>query len=102
MSFNAERGREMKNLENFLKQVKICERAEEKFGKDYINKQYGERFSRMMDFDSADQIFNLRFDDFLASDDENFYHDVFGIWSNSNRETYPCTFGMFVPRFSGR
>ena len=86
--------------ERFLKFVKICERAEEKFGKTVINNRYGERFNRMMDLQSADEIFNLRIDEFLVANDEDFYHDVFGIWTESNRETYPCTFGLFVPRFA--
>ena len=90
------------NKERFLKLVKICERAEEKFGKAVINNRYGERVNRMMDLQSADEIFNLRIDEFLAADDEDFYHDVFGIWTESNRETYPCTFGLFVPRFAGK
>ena len=87
--------------ERFLKLIKICERAEEKFGKAFINNRYGERVNRMMDLQSADEIFNLRIDEFLVADDEDFYHDVFGIWTESNRETYPCTFGLFVPRFAG-
>lgn len=90
----------MNKKERFLKLVKICERAEEKFGKTVINNRYGERFNRMMDLQSADEIFNLRLDEFLVANDEDFYHDVFGIWTESNRETYPCTFGLFVPRFA--
>ena len=87
--------------ERFLTLVKICERAEKGLGKETVNR-YGSRMSRLMDLENADNTFNLRLDEFLNADDENFYHDVFGIWSNSNRETYPCTFGLFVPRFSGR
>ena len=56
--------------------------------------------SRLMDLQSADKEFNLRLDEFLNADEENFAHDVFGIWRESNRETYPCTFGFFVPRFA--
>lgn len=88
--------------ENFLKCVKICERAEKAIGKDIINRVYGLRASRMMDLESAVMVFNLQVDELLKSDDEDFYHDVCGIWRESNRETYPCTFGMFVPRFAGK
>ena len=86
--------------ESFMKMVKICERAEKEFPT--VTNLLGNRPSRMMDLESADQRFNLRLDDLLTADDENFFHDILGIWSNSNRETYPCTFGLFVPRFSGR
>lgn len=86
--------------ERFMKLVKICERAEDNLGEEYVN-HFGSRASRLMDLESADKEFNLRLDEFLKADKENFYHDVIGIWGNSNRETYPCTFGIFVPRFSG-
>lgn len=55
----------------------------------------------MMDIESADKQFNLRLDDWLNADDENFFHDFFGIITESDRSTYPCTFGLFVPRFAG-
>ena len=90
------------NNSRFLTLVKICERAEEALGKENVNNTYGDRMSRLMDLESADNTFNLRLNEFLNADDENFYHDVFGIWSEANRATYPCTFGLFVPRFSGR
>ena len=88
------------NKERFMKLVKICERAEKEMPT--VTEMFGDRMNRMMDLESADQIFNLRLDEFLNADDENFCHDVFGIWRESNRETYPCTFGLFVPRFKGR
>ena len=88
------------NKERFKKLVAICERAERDYG-ELVNR-FGARVSRMMDLQSADEEFNLRLDEFLNADEENFTHDIFGIWSESNRETYPCTFGFFVPRFSGR
>ncbi len=91
----------MKDINNFLKCVKICNRAEEKLGKDFLDTRYGIRSSRMMDLASADEVFNLRLDELLKADDENFFHDVLGLWKESNRETYPCTFGLFVPRFAG-
>lgn len=87
-------------MEKIRKFASICERAENDFGKHFINKQFGSRMSRMIDLESADQLFNLRLDDLLAADDENFYHDVFGIWRESDRSTYPATFGLFVPRFA--
>ena len=87
------------NKERFIKLVAICERAEREYPT--ITKWYGERVSRLMDLQSADKEFNLRLDEFLNADEENFAHDVFGIWRESNRETYPCTFGLFVPRFAG-
>ena len=88
------------NKERFIKLISICERAEREYPT--ITKWYGERVSRMMDLQSADEEFNLRLDEFLNAHEENFAHDVFGIWRESNRETYPCTFGFFVPRFSGK
>ena len=88
------------NKERFIKLVAICERAERDYG-ELVNR-FGARVSRMMDLQSADEEFNLRLDEFLNADEEDFTHDVFGIWNESNRETYPCTFGFFVPRFSGR
>ena len=86
--------------DRFLKLVKICERAEKEAPETIA--MFGDRMSRMMDLESADKQFNLRLDELLEADDENFFHDVIGIWKESNRRTYPCTFGMFVPRFSRR
>ena len=86
--------------ENFLKHVSICEKVEKEIGKEKIDRLYGKRFSRLMDLASADIVFNMRLDDLMNADDENFYHDVLGLWEHSNRETYPCTFGTFVPRFA--
>lgn len=84
--------------ERFMKLVKICERAE----RDYptMSKLLGNRASRLIDLQTADEIFNLRLDEFLNADEENFCHDVFGIWKESDRSTFPCTFGLFVPRFA--
>ena len=74
--------------------VSICERAEKQGYK-------GERISLIMDIESADNVFNLRLDDWLNSDDANFAHDINGIISNIERTTFPATeFGFFVPRFS--
>ena len=87
--------------ERFLKLVQICKMAEDKVGKEWIDGRFGSRASRMMDLQSADEEFHLRLDELAEAGDEDFYHDVFGIWRESCRETYPCTFGLFVPRFSG-
>ena len=83
------------NKNNIRKYVAICERAECKYPT--VNK---DRFSIMMDIESADMEFNLRLDDWLAADDLNFYHDFFGIIRESDRSTFPAAFGCFVPRFS--
>lgn len=84
------------NKENIRKYVAICERAEREY---HAVKK--DRFSIMMDIESADMEFNLRLDDWLAADDLDFYHDFFGIIRESDRSTFPATFGCFVPRFSG-
>ena len=83
------------NRERMNKYVAICERAE----KAYPNVK-ADRFSNMMDIESADNQFNLRLDEWLTADDENFFHDFFGITTESDRSTFPCTFGLFVPRFA--
>ena len=85
------------NRDNLDKYVAICERAE----KIYPELKKG-RMSNIMDIESADAQFNLRLDDWLQSDTENFLHDFFGITTESDRSTYPCTFGLFVPRFAGK
>ena len=88
--------------ERFAKIVEVCDMAEALYGKEACNK-FGDRISRMMDLQSADKEFNLRLDEMLKlSMTYDFAHDIFGIWTESNRETYPATFGLFVPRFSGR
>lgn len=87
----------MKNKERYMMYVKIAERAE-KMG---IYK--GERFTLIMDLESADNHFNLRLEDFLNADDFNFAHDVVGIVNNVNRAEFPSKdFGFFLPRFSGK
>ena len=85
--------------ERFMKLVKICERAEDNLGEEYVN-HFGSRASRLMDLESADKEFNLRLDELLKADDEDFYHDVLGIWRESDRTEFPCTFGFFVPRYA--
>ena len=79
--------------------VAICKRAEKESS---TAQSFGSRMSRMMDLESADERFNLKLEDLLNADNENFFHDVFGIWRESDRSTYPATFGLFVPRFAGK
>lgn len=63
----------------------------------------GNPLNAIIDIDSADQKFNLRLDDFLNADEENFKHDFAGIQRNIVRNQYPAIdFGDFVPRFAGR
>lgn len=83
-------------MKDIKKYVAICERAEREYPEMKKN-----RLSIMMDIESADVAFNLRLDDWLKADDENFYHDFFGIIRESDRSTFPATFGMWVPRFGG-
>lgn len=85
----------MKTKEKFMMYVKIAQRAE---GMDLYN---GERSTFLMDLESADNVFNLRLEDFLNANDVNFAHDVVGIVNNVNRNEFPATdFGLFVPRYS--
>lgn len=87
------------NKERYSKYVGIMVRATVM---GYMNEADG--CSTMMDIESADRKFNLRLDDWLASDDFNFAHDFLGIRKNINRcDGFPATdFGFFVPRFAGR
>ena len=56
----------------------------------------------MMDLESADETFHVRWDDLLAADDFNFVHDVCGIRSHIVRDDFPShDFRYFVPRFAG-
>lgn len=55
----------------------------------------------MMDLDSADQTFHIRWDDLLSADDFNFVHDFCGIRHHIVRDVFPShDFGYFVPRFA--
>lgn len=85
----------MKTKEKFMTYVKIAQRAEE------MGIYNGNRMSLLMDLESADEMFNLRLDDFLNADNFNFAHDVVGIVNNINRNEFPAKdFGLFVPRFA--
>lgn len=82
------------NREKMDLYVKICERAERQ---GYT----GDRMSLMMDIESADNVFNLRLEDWLNADDMNFVHDINGIVNCIVRDSFPSTnFGLFVPRFA--
>lgn len=85
----------MKTKEKFMTYVKIAQRAEE------MGIYNGNRMNLLMDLGSADEMFNLRLDDFLNADNFNFAHDVVGIVNNINRNEFPAKdFGLFVPRFA--
>ena len=80
--------------EKLILMMRICQRAEQ-LG--YV----GDRQTLLMDLESADAVFNMRFQDMLNANDINFLHDIVGITSNIVRDTYPATdFGCFVPRFA--
>lgn len=85
----------MKNKERFMMYVEIAKRAEE------MEIYKGERFTFLMDLESADNVFNLRLEDLLNADDLNFAHDIVGIVNNINRAEFPAKdFGLFVPRYA--
>lgn len=77
----------------FMTYVKIAQRIE---GMGYK----GERFSLLMDIENADKVFNLKLEELLNADDENFVHDVIGIVNNIDRRN-PTDFNFFVPRYAG-
>lgn len=86
----------MKTKERFLMYVKVAQRAE---GMGIYN---GERSTLLMDIESTDNAFNLRLEDMLEADDENFAHDIVGIVNNIDRSTFPAIdFNLFVPRYAG-
>lgn len=81
--------------ERFLTYVKICERAEQMGICD------GDRADALMDIESADQVFHLRLEEWLAAGDFDFAHDFGGIRKNIVRNHFPATnFGLFLPRFA--
>ncbi len=61
----------------------------------------GTRCTQMMDIDNADQQFNLRLDEFLNADDENFVHDFCGIQRHMDRIQCKVV-DFFLPRFAGK
>lgn len=50
----------------------------------------GERLSLLMDIESADEKFNLRLEEWLAADDFNFIHDLYGIMDHIVRDKFPA------------
>jgi hypothetical protein len=52
-----------------------------------------------MDIRYVDEVCPLRLHELLDADDFNFAHDIFGIYSNFNRETKQLENG-FLPRFA--
>lgn len=85
----------MKTKEKFMMYVKIAERAEE------LGIYDGERITLLMDIESADNIFNMRLEDWLNADNFNFAHDIVGIVENADRTEFPAKFSRFLPRFAG-
>lgn len=86
----------MKDKERFLMYVKIAERAEQ------MGIYHGERISLLMDIENADNIFNMRLEDWLQADNFNFAHDIVGIVNNIDRSKYPAEITRFLPRFAGK
>ena len=86
----------MTNAEKYIKYDQIVKRAES-LG---IFTGTGERISTLMDIENADLKFNLKLDEWLKSDDDNFTHDYYGIVNNINRISRD--FGDFIPRFAER
>lgn len=74
---------------------KIVDRAEaESFIRD-------SRLNHMLDVRVAYEQFNIRLDDWLNADIENFAHDWFGIYAHTNRGECKVV-DLFVPRFAGK
>lgn len=57
--------------------------------------------TQLMDVRFAYIQFNMRLDDWLLSDDDDFAHDFCGIQKNMNRKTGNVE-GSFLPLFAGR
>ena len=57
------------------------------------------KLNHMIDLDVAVHQFDMRLQEWLDSDDENFCHDWFGIYAHINRETCRVE-DFFVPRFA--
>ena len=84
----------MKDKERFMMYVKIAERAEK------MGIYEGERITLLMDIENADNIFNMRLEDWLNADNFNFAHDVVGIVNNIDRSKHPAEIHRFLPRFA--
>ena len=87
----------VKDRERFMMYVKLAQRAE---GMGIYD---GERSTLLMDIESADNVFNMRLEDWLNADDFNFAHDIVGIVNNIDRSKFPAKeFHYFLPRFAGK
>lgn len=86
----------MSSIDRMNKYMQIIERAKSLATIDM------DLHSVIMDIESADLHFNLRLDDWLNADNENFMHDFVGIVTNIQRTNFPATdFNLFVPRYAG-
>ena len=85
----------MKNLtKNEHEQIwKIVDRAEQ-------NDLFCDsRLNHVLDVTNAAKQFDMRLQEWLEADDENFCHDWFGIYAHINRETCRVE-DLFMPRFA--
>lgn len=83
------------DMKRFEKIVKVAERAEKELS------LTGTRMDLLMDLEFASDVCPMDFDALLASDSENFAHDVYGIRNHFNRETKKLE-DCFSPRFAKR
>lgn len=77
----------------YLQIAEIAKRAEEHGALMF------DRLSLIMDIEAAHKQFNLKLDELLAADEENFLHDIVGIQQNINRETKVIE-NHFLPRYA--
>jgi len=84
------------NAENLKTIGKIAERAMPYFEKHGIKT---DGLSIIMDIEYTNEVNPLRLDELLNADEENFLHDVFGIYCHFNRQTKKLE-DCFVPRYS--
>ncbi len=81
-------------IDRFNTIVKIAERSEK------LGIGIGDRTTRILDIEFTDKQFNLRLEEFLNADDENFCHDFVAIQRHMNRRLGVIA-DLFVPRFAG-
>ena len=84
----------MSKAQKYGMYVEIAKRAEES------GLYTGERLSLLMDIESADEKFNLRLEEWLAADDFNFIHDLYGIMDHIVRDKFPADDLAFLYRDS--
>lgn len=73
--------------------LKIADRAVEK------DLQLFDKLSLVMDLEFANNKFDLRLEELLNADDEDFIHDIQGIQNHIDREKEKWA-GIFEPRFA--